>query len=102
MSEAKHTPGPWTADVGQFGLTDAASVFVENEPDASLIADCTDFDGPRSVEECQANALLITAAPEMLAALKIVERDRLNCNGRVLEIHAQIIRAAIAKAEGRS
>ena len=93
-----HTPGPWKADRfcvwgGVHGQTYVAGT------QTGLYT-----------EDQQANALLIAAAPEMLAALKILtrpdkqlERTELGysifrVNDRDLEQIAQ----AIAKAEGRS
>lgn len=51
-------------------------------------------------KETQRIATIQAAGVELYEALKLVERDRANCHGGVLEIHAPIIRAAIAKAEG--
>jgi type VI protein secretion system component VasF len=59
----------------------------------------------RSTEECEGNARLIAAAPELLSALKRIGRMKVFQNGKVnrltiltaIEIAAQ----AIAKAEAR-
>ena len=71
---ARHTPGPWVASV-TFPI-DNATVFAEAEFDdihSAPIAYCTDhIEQRRPVAEAQANALLIAAAPELLAALKML------------------------------
>lgn len=98
MSEGKGapTPGEWIADTGQHGLRDAASVYAEGADDVALIADCVDYDGDRSVEECQANAHLCAAAKDLLASLK----DVIAVSDRATDVYDRA-RAAIAKAEGR-
>lgn len=99
MSEiAKHTPGhwearPWPREEGKFqiwgshpgskGSTFRAWV-------ASVRA------GELSDETNEANARLIAAAPELLAALWKIAGDTYDDNAE------KIARAAIAKAEGRS
>lgn len=105
MSEAKHTPGPWAvedpmgADMGfwivQAGLQTyqwscIAAVHHDDEdtrlPDAQFIGE----------DEQKANARLIAAAPEMLAALHGIFTDWDGEPEDMLEV-----RAAIAKAEGK-
>ena len=101
---AKHTPGPWTDDrglimagilperrlpkragIGQQKRMPIASV--SNSPEPHMLSG-----------EAEANAALIAAAPELLAALKRI-RDAEILTG---ETARQIAIAAIAKAEGRS
>lgn len=55
-SSPQHTPGPWTLVLGQRG-----EAWVEAQQGDILVAECT--------ENAKANATLIAAAPEMLAAL---------------------------------
>ena len=98
---AKHTPGPWTySDTG----------CLVGGPDRLRIADtyCPERAVRRpDFNECQANARLIAAAPEMLEALQTVDRwlqsqaFDTQTTVRVMALGATI-RAAIAKAEGRS
>lgn len=99
----KYTPGPWKSVV----LRDGARI----EADGSSIA----WIGPDDTRECAdgrivevmtkravANANLIAAAPDLLAALK----DLVECDCAAYELdatncaHARA-RRAIAKAEGR-
>ena len=101
----KHTPKPWHKD----GL----SVIAEYEQDGNRhhchVADATQRNPMRepSIEE-HANARLIAAAPDLLAALKnfmagvstgavYVQSEE---DERLVNAFAQI-RAAIAKAEGK-
>lgn len=80
-SAGKHTPGPWAAG---------------NErvlgPGGKKLFEC--YSKLRTMQECQANAHLIAAAPDMLAALRLVERSHPTSK------HIGVIRAAIAKATG--
>jgi hypothetical protein len=113
---AQHTPGPWTAET---------TLLVDSQPIAFAImanADCqghpvAEVEGNTSCREpgeWAANARLIAAAPEMYEALKAAEQ--FISNG--IEVgfirmpdadtpdpaHNTLpaVRAAIAKAEGRS
>lgn len=91
MSNAKHAPGPWTAQ----GLAIVAS-------DRSFVGRvypwCAD---PQDAECAKANASLIAAAPELLEALEdLMEavKDHYEAGGYEWK-HAL---AAIAKAKGES
>ena len=96
----KHTPWPWFAngrsikrDYRLIGLTEDAGEII-----ASVMGGETS--GPRFIEsssECQANARLIAAAPELLDALKQIKS---NANMYHAETISEIARAAIAKATG--
>ena len=79
--ETKHTPGPWHVPKDIPG------------PDKWMVADCCGIIR-RSTDEEKANAHLIAAAPDMLAALKQIMEEGItgpSCDAA---------RAAIAKAEG--
>jgi len=102
-----HTPGPWEAShrlnaigqplkggryvILQKGSNKSEDFFVAEMPFAA----CRGGDQ----REHEANARLIAAAPDMLAALKRVERD---LTIGVSSDPLQVIRAAIAKAAGHS
>lgn len=60
MTESKHTPGPWRVD-GEFVFADGVRIAdtTANEDDAV----------PRSDGQCDADARLIAAAPDLLDAL---------------------------------
>jgi hypothetical protein len=84
-----HTPGPWCAE-GHNVFKGARPL-----PLALFIADCSHSGAHRPQAETEANARLIAAAPELLAALieVVAEADR--------ETTPFIkARAAIAKATG--
>ncbi len=93
MSEAKHTPGPWT--FGHWGN----DFWVGTEPSGltGKVARVIWQMGER-VEEGRENARLISAAPEMLEALKIADAvlSGAHMNMKIVE---KKIKAAIAKAE---
>lgn len=91
-----HTPGPWVEDeAGLFGPG--------GEGICQIIVSDEFFGTPRDelpdaeVARCIANARLISAAPELLEALRHIVNGALSLP-RFAEEQA---RAAIAKAEGR-
>jgi hypothetical protein len=115
---SKHTPGPWE-------VMNATDVFTRlgaecgdgrcaDSKDGWQVADCSvgitfvgDEGQSLTLNECRANARLIAAAPDMLEALRLVDRDErveyigtgtytITVDGRDLIA----IRAAIAKAQG--
>ncbi len=112
---AKHTPGPWTVETVKtsIGVCHKVGPFPGScgKPVGSA---CVYEDGMalwRVIDELDtellANARLMAAAPDMLAALKFGHRKLLTY-GRVYpddkELHKTLIpmwEAAIAKAEGR-
>lgn len=110
-----HTPGPWRASWGRY----LPILAIINGKDAQ-IGRAESF-GQISDAECEANASLIAAAPDLLAALKAATEhmDRAGADGYAMPecpwCHSQrednehnadcevlIARAAIAKAEGKS
>lgn len=94
---SKHTPGPWAAtpclDVGRYGPPWTIRVDKQTVV-ASLIGAALH----RGAETAEANARLIAAAPDLLAALK--ELLPMWESG-IREPWVERARAAIAKAEGR-
>ena len=100
----KHTPGPWTA-AGP-GIRETAGkdprIMVLHPDGVRLIATthegCTRPDGATICkDEQRANARLIAAAPELLAALKHARDYLLGDNCGPL---TKAMESAIAKAEG--
>jgi hypothetical protein len=94
MDDVKHTPGPWkvyTAKNGGkiIGIGDAEGGGV-TDPNFALW---------RAGKEQQANARLIAAAPDLLAALEGMMA--LLDAGSLYEPQAYAARAAIAKARGQ-
>lgn len=103
---AKHTPGPWA--LGQPGAEQFEDVLVPDgkrviwAPDGMEVALARDRGG-----ETRANACLVAAAPELLAALKSFMRaPSLGSAGQgsitieVQSYNRNAARAAIDKAEG--
>jgi hypothetical protein len=97
MSAARHTPGPWTYPGGTGNLIGG--------PDRLRVADLGGLE--RSPDERQANARLISAAPDLLAACKALVREvlYLRDEGTLpagVDNHPTMksARAAILKAEG--
>lgn len=97
-----HTPGPWAYD------PDSKEVFGSTEEHGcgwiALVEGNDSSDQPLPAEMRAANARLIAAAPELLAALKeLVEYDDgSNDPGDLGYEILQRCKAAIAKAEGRN
>ena len=88
---AQHTPGPWKVASGPFGAT----VFVGEEENPRIVSDAAASD-PENV----ANARLIAAAPDLLAALREA-RERMMGGSPAIRRLIERTDAAIAKAEGR-
>lgn len=95
-----HTPGPWRAVSGdddpQYGEVEFACV---EHPRYDAIEICTSRYGA-TVEEHFANARLIAAAPDLLAALSQIVRAVKYTSGVSLDFAVQEAEAAIAKVEG--
>lgn len=101
--EAKHTPGPWFVD-----WLDDMNGWVLDASGNYLAEIVTEDDEERcvSAEEQQANARLMAAAPELLAALRglvdlLDERNEGLKTRDEIEFNVQCAREAIAKAEGK-
>ena len=83
-TNAQYTPGPWSVwPLGEIG------------PDHCRIAEVYNADPSNDDPEAEANAHLIAAAPELLAACKYI-----NQHGFSVEAW-DLILGAVAKAEGR-
>lgn len=98
MSEAKHTPGPW--EVAQY--SDGAYIMSDHvDPGFGVKQEVARVHAKRHDDaRGHANARLIAAAPELLEALRKIDDE----DGRHFHIDANckcLLRAAIAKAEGR-
>jgi hypothetical protein len=98
-----HTPGSWTAEL--LDPYDEQEIEIVSKSDCQLhpIAKAVWGDGCRRMDEAEANARLIAAAPELLAALVRVVRyaESEPDGGATVEVHRANIeqaRAAIAKA----
>ena len=102
MSEQKHTPGPWRRDkeypIYVWGPNHAMVADLPTLDEDAYLARMRGVGRGATREEQDANCTLITAAPDLLAALKHTLWCGCpeGCDGR------DFARAAIAKAEGRS
>lgn len=91
-----HTPGPWhiRGDDGSPGYVEGRHIYAEHEGNTGCVA---------IVRGSMANAHLIAAAPEMLAALERLESGvRLWISRGVSDEDMAVAQAAIAKARGES
>lgn len=111
MSEAKHTPGPFTpCDPGDYSDYGGNSIVIIGDDRRIAVVLGKD-------KESKANAALFSAAPDLLAALKSlrnevvgqlgIAREQIRAaisttNLRCLERRAEEAESAIARAEGRS
>lgn len=110
MNEAKHTPGPWIANcfmvVAPNGKSKNSMSYMYGGQEV-----CHTGGGKASNEEAEANARLIAAAPDLLAACKAVEWIYMprtlelrcpKCGRRIDNGHAPDcqLAAAIRAAEG--
>ncbi|MBP8176362.1 MAG: hypothetical protein KAX77_01235 [Xanthomonadales bacterium] len=91
-----HTPGPWELDHGDDG--DNFTIRADGEFVTRLTK--SRYTDDRRDPEAYANAALIAAAPDLLAALRAMIGDGVT----IEQFHNRevLARAAIARAEGRS
>lgn len=106
MSERKHTPGPWS-------LNDRGYTYIISKPsDGYITRDVCRMDGSTMAAfDQKANAHLIAAAPDMLAALKEVREQCLFDDDHGIGVSEDVVIPAelfdrvcdaIAKAEPRN
>ena len=93
-----HTPGPWTIE--EYGDDDSPALVIHKDSESRVCFMATpgSHGDPSAIE---ADARLIAAAPDLLAALRaMTDRWEPDCSGqdRVMWENAC---SAIAKAEGR-
>jgi hypothetical protein len=105
-----HTPGPWAADTHDVG-GGSIQVYPEGHFLDPWIADVKcEHVGPKSRTEIEANACLIIAAPDLLAACRMAltqmreRRSFVDMPERPgdVEYVRSCLRDAIAKAEGET
>ena len=94
MSKALHTPGPWFVPTKSFG-----TLYVEARIGGGMLQEVAAVGPTEKSEQQEANARLISAAPDLLEALEKIEKAAFAtvCNPEWIANHA---RAAIAKATG--
>ena len=114
MTDTKHTPGPWVAQVRNTIIPDCITADItpngdEYRGDVARLQSCEHIDGITQ-DEMRANAHLIAAAPDLLEALEEVLDGLGFLSGGdhelegygIDEARGAEIRAAIAKAKGQT
>lgn len=108
MMDVQHTPGPWKLEHTSGGDGGGCCVVVDGMPPRNGIAYVqAQVDDPYNYAR-NANARLIAAAPELLAALlpmvQFAMIFHVDCPDRAAAVQAKIdaARAAIAKATGET
>ena len=94
----KHTPGPWTAQPVTGNVSFAHRIFADRREIAMVWHHPGQRPKATTGEQEQADANLLAAAPELLAALRSIANDTCN-HGPGPICPREIARAAIAKAE---
>lgn len=107
MSESKHTPGPWTIEAVYIGRERVN--FGEYRFPHQAAPNCAGHSRQYPREQAEANARLISAAPDLLralivalpyiAALSPTQDDPEQSEARAVH---KLMTTAIAKAEGRA
>lgn len=90
-----HTPGPWKWETNWRCAGSLKGAFVDNVGNTCRIADVESQGGVGNQETCEANARLIAAAPDLLAACIALQMEAAarGCGLRIAD-------EAIAKAKG--
>jgi O-acetyl-ADP-ribose deacetylase (regulator of RNase III) len=100
LNSIVHTPGPWEFDESNFGVCSRHGYGLLDSLGETLgvTVHTTDVFG-LPVEEAEANAKLIVAAPELLAALRRIRAELCRRHSPfVVETNYAYINEAIAKA----
>ena len=99
MTQTTHTPGPWFID--GTASDDCLDVYHHNGRICMIYCDSTQNPTAEDLAEAEANARLIAAAPDLLAALSnIILSSDANC-GDSLANAIEAARNAINKAKGQ-
>jgi hypothetical protein len=107
MSEAKYTPGPWNCDQYHPGEITAVSKWPEGAEARGIICTMNDklLPGFPMQQQQEANARLIAAAPDLLAACKAARielawlKTQIHWSGS-LQAAFEKLQAAEAQAKG--
>lgn len=103
MANTKHTPGPWRIDPDfnrDVQTADGAHEIATAEYGKPLCTDA-DYSVPQDFDEAIANARLMAAAPDLLAALQMARSLMVTVNNYSTDgASIRVIDSAIAKATG--
>ena len=96
----QHTPGPWVTSKGAYGALHVGPATLDHP--GREVAQYAAERGRDLLAQREADAALIAAAPDMLAALQdiMAESSRDDDDHDVIATIQGICRAAIAKAKG--
>ena len=99
MSEAKHTPGPWAYREGRAEMRESSTVHKADDPEFILgHVICESVNKAQRTEDV-ANARLIAAAPDLLAACRrLLQWHFLDVSGHLPDSIVAAAEAAVAKA----
>ena len=103
MSEAKHTPGPWVLVDGEWSEKEKV-ITTQSRLNESMVGICemdVDFCGPHGDQQ-EANARLISAAPDLFHALVEIVAAADGDGWKARDAGFKNARAAIAKATGQA
>ena len=98
MAQGQHTPGPWTVTRSKME-TDGAFDYAISADGVLVLAEVFGRDAKGGWPPSEANARLIAAAPEMLAALRQMVVNSKGDRKEYRDCHKKAL-AAIAKATG--
>lgn len=101
MTQAKHTPGPWNAEIYEHGEF-AIEAHGQGHSGGTLVI-CSRNRHQGRPTEFEANARLIAAAPELLSVLKMVQEAAIDMRGEDFNLTTEqwaVFRAVITKATG--
>lgn len=96
MTPIGHTPGPWYAAVTSLGAFQ-----IHTTPGTDVVVICSRSDWGHRVEQSTANAFLISAAPDLFAALVAIVTEIRAYQSPECDDPGATGAAAIARARGR-
>jgi hypothetical protein len=97
----KHTPGPWSVKSDPCHFDTLSSVVAGKDNGKGWTPLMVEIGGLANVDEQEANARLIAAAPDLLSALEDLYAVTPDNEGCVLGAACRVARYAIAKATNK-
>ena len=107
MTNPKHTPGPWEADLDHEDLIGNKCPLIQGRPTGygydTTLAFVQCFPAVKlPIKVAKANACLMTAAPELLEALELATECLMEGGWAEDKVTVPKLQSAIAKAKGES